>query len=143
MITVFVNGAFDMLHSEHVKLLECAKRLGNILIIGLNSDDSIRYLKGKNRPINNQNDRKYILESIKYVDKVIIFNEYTPCNLLKEIKPNIVVKGSDYNINTINQEERKIVESNGGRFIFRPTDLTISTTNILKKLYENNRFFCF
>lgn len=96
MITVFTNGCFDILHVGHIKLLEYCKTLGDRLIVGLNSDNSVKKLKGNNRPINLEKDRKLCLESIKYVDKVIIFNEETPINIINDIKPDIIVKGGDY-----------------------------------------------
>jgi len=93
---VFTNGCFDILHLGHVKYLETAKSLGDILILGLNSDSSVSALKGDDRPINSQNDRAYILAAMEVVDYVVIFDEDTPYNLIKLIKPNILVKGSDY-----------------------------------------------
>ncbi len=93
---IFTNGCFDILHRGHIDLLKYCYSLGDIVIVGLNSDDSVRSLKGINRPINSQKDRKIILESIKYVHQVIVFNENTPYNLIKEIKPDIIVKGGDY-----------------------------------------------
>ena len=93
---VFTNGCFDILHIGHVKYLEKAKNFGDILILGLNSDDSTHRLKGKNRPINTQDDRAYILASLEVVDYVVIFNEDTPLNLIKLIKPDVLVKGGDY-----------------------------------------------
>ena len=93
---VFTNGCFDILHIGHVKYLEKAKNFGDILILGLNSDDSTHRLKGKNRPINTQDDRAYILASLEVVDYVVIFNEDTPLDLIKLIKPDVLVKGGDY-----------------------------------------------
>lgn len=93
---VFTNGCFDILHVGHIQLLKYCKSIGDLVVIGLNSDDSISRLKGPQRPINNQEDRKTMLESIKYVDKVLIFDELTPLNLIKKIKPDIIVKGGDY-----------------------------------------------
>ena len=93
---IFTNGCFDILHLGHVKYLEAAKKFGDILIIGLNSDKSVKALKGDYRPIIQQNDRAYILASLKVVDYVVIFNEKTPYNLIKAIKPHTLVKGSDY-----------------------------------------------
>ncbi len=93
---VFTNGCFDILHLGHIKYLEKAKSLGDILIIGLNSDRSVSVLKGDERPINSQNDRAYLLAAIEVVDHVVIFDEDTPYNLIKIIQPNILVKGSDY-----------------------------------------------
>jgi D-beta-D-heptose 7-phosphate kinase/D-beta-D-heptose 1-phosphate adenosyltransferase len=96
MINIFTNGCFDIIHVGHIELLKYAKSLGDKLIVGLNSDNSIKTLKGKSRPINFQEDRKKILESIKYVDEVIIFDELTPIELIKKVKPNVIVKGGDY-----------------------------------------------
>ena len=93
---VFTNGCFDILHIGHVKYLEKAKNFGDILILGLNSDHSTHRLKGKNRPINTQDDRAYILASLEVVDYVVIFNEDTPLDLIKLIKPDVLVKGGDY-----------------------------------------------
>jgi D-beta-D-heptose 7-phosphate kinase/D-beta-D-heptose 1-phosphate adenosyltransferase len=97
MKIVFTNGCFDILHVGHVKLLQYSKSLGDKLIVGLNSDLSIKKIKGEKRPINNEYDRKILLESLKYVDEVIIFEEDTPIELIKQIKPDIIVKGGDYN----------------------------------------------
>ena len=93
---IFTNGCFDIIHRGHIELLNFCFSLGDKVIVGLNSDNSIKRLKGNSRPVNSQQDRKTILESIKYVHKVIVFNEDTPYNLIKEIKPNIIVKGGDY-----------------------------------------------
>ena len=93
---VFTNGCFDILHIGHVKYLEKAKNFGDILILGLNSDNSTQRLKGKNRPINTQDDRAYILASLEMVDYVVIFNEDTPLDLIKLIRPDVLVKGGDY-----------------------------------------------
>ena len=96
MSVVFTNGCFDILHRGHLELLKYCKGTGNTVIVGLNSDKSVKRLKGDRRPINSQEDRKYFLESLKFVDKVIVFEEDTPYNLIKQIKPDIVVKGGDY-----------------------------------------------
>jgi D-beta-D-heptose 7-phosphate kinase / D-beta-D-heptose 1-phosphate adenosyltransferase len=93
---VFTNGCFDILHIGHIKYLEKAKSFGDILILGLNSDDSIRRLKGENRPINTQTDRSYILAALEVVDYLVIFDEDTPIELIKLIKPDLLVKGGDY-----------------------------------------------
>jgi D-beta-D-heptose 7-phosphate kinase/D-beta-D-heptose 1-phosphate adenosyltransferase len=93
---IFTNGCFDLLHSGHVKYLETAKTFGDVLILGLNSDKSVRTLKGGNRPINTEKDRGYILAALEAVNYVVIFDEDTPYNLIKAISPNILVKGSDY-----------------------------------------------
>ena len=95
-MVVFTNGCFDIIHRGHLELMSYCKSIGSRVIVGINSDDSIRRLKGESRPINNCNDRKFMLESLKYVDEVIVFNENTPLNLIKKIKPDIIVKGGDY-----------------------------------------------
>ena len=93
---IFTNGFFDLLHVGHIELLKYAKCLGDYLIVGINSDNSIKRLKGLSRPINNQITRKIILESIKYVDEVVVFDEDTPIEIIKKIQPKIIVKGGDY-----------------------------------------------
>lgn len=96
MIKVFTNGCFDILHIGHVRCLEYAKKQGDYLVVGLNSDTSVKKLKGKDRPFNTQSLRKEILEALRCVDEVIIFEEDTPYNLIFKIKPDIIVKGGDY-----------------------------------------------
>ena len=98
---VFTNGCFDLIHAGHIKLLERARKLGDVLIVGLNSDGSVRRLKGKGRPIVPQSDRARILDSIKYVDYVVIFKEDTPLKLIKELRPDVLVKGGDYKLKEI------------------------------------------
>ena len=93
---VFTNGCFDLLHAGHVRYLEVAKSFGDVLILGLNSDRSVKELKGESRPINNQNDRAYILAALEAVDYVVVFEEDTPYELIKTIEPHILVKGGDY-----------------------------------------------
>ena len=96
MRVIFTNGCFDIIHRGHLELLKYAKSLGDKLVVGINSDDSVKRLKGESRPINLEDDRKFILESLKYVDEVIIFNEDTPYRLIKQLIPDIIVKGGDY-----------------------------------------------
>jgi len=98
---VFTNGCFDLLHAGHVRYLEAAKSFGDVLIVGLNSDRSVRELKGESRPINNENDRAYILAALEVVDYVVLFDEDTPYKLIKTIKPNTLVKGGDYEGQTV------------------------------------------
>ena len=97
MSLVFTNGCFDILHRGHVELLKFCKGDGNTVFVGINSDTSVKRLKGADRPVNNQDDRKFMLESLKYVDKVFIFEDDTPYDLISRIKPDFIVKGSDYN----------------------------------------------
>ena len=93
---IFTNGCFDILHRGHVELFEFCHSIGDKVIVGLNSDSSVKKLKGDSRPINSQNDRKKILESIKWIDEVIIFEDETPIRLIEKIMPDIIVKGGDY-----------------------------------------------
>jgi D-beta-D-heptose 7-phosphate kinase/D-beta-D-heptose 1-phosphate adenosyltransferase len=101
MSVIFTNGCFDIVHRGHLELLKYCRSLGNKVIVGLNSDISVKKIKGKRRPINNQNDRKFLLESLIYVDEVIIFEENTPYQLIKKIKPDIIVKGGDYTVESV------------------------------------------
>tara|TARA_R110002110_G_scaffold65929_6_gene181171 strand:- start:891 stop:1280 length:390 start_codon:yes stop_codon:yes gene_type:complete len=98
---IFTNGCFDIIHRGHIELLRYCQNQGKKVIVGLNSDKSISRLKGADRPINNQADRKLILESLIYVDEVVIFEEDTPYNLIKCINPDIIVKGGDYTVKEV------------------------------------------
>lgn len=129
---VFTNGCFDILHVGHVRYLTTAKSFGDILIVGLNTDSSVKMLKGENRPINNENDRAEVLLGLKAVDYVVMFGERTAENLVSEIRPDIYVKGGDYTIDKI--PEAKIVQSYGGRVELVKFVDGHSTTNILQKL---------
>ena len=129
---VFTNGCFDIIHAGHVRYLTTAKNFGDVLIVGLNSDSSVRKLKGASRPINNQADRAEVLLALKPVDYVIIFDELTAENLIAKVKPDIYVKGSDYNLDTL--PEAKIVQSYGGRVEFVNLVAGKSTSNIIKKI---------
>jgi len=110
---VFTNGVFDLIHSGHVDYLSKAKKLGDVLIVGLNSDDSVKRIKGDKRPILNQAERAFILSNIKPVDYVVVFEEDTPENLISEIIPDILVKGADWAVEKIVGKD--IVEKNGGK----------------------------
>ena len=109
---VFTNGCFDILHPGHIHILSSAKSLGDILVVGLNSDLSVRKLKGDKRPIVSQDDRSRVLLSLRFVDYVVIFNELTPLNVIKKIKPDFLVKGGDYNENDIVGSD--FVKASGG-----------------------------
>ena len=129
---VFTNGCFDLLHVGHIRYLAQAKRLGDFLIIGLNSDSSVKELKGENRPINSFEDRATLLSAIESVDLVIMFEEQTPENLIKDIVPDILVKGGDYNIEDI--VGYQIVIQNGGQVKTLSFYDGYSTTNYIKKI---------
>ncbi len=131
---VFTNGCFDLIHLGHVDYLRRAKQLGDVLIVGLNSDDSVKRLKGPNRPIVPQNDRAEILDSLKPVDFVVIFDQDTPYELIKLVQPNILVKGGDYNPDEIVGAD--LVTSYGGKVVTVPFVPNRSTTNIVKKILE-------
>jgi D-beta-D-heptose 7-phosphate kinase/D-beta-D-heptose 1-phosphate adenosyltransferase len=98
---IFTNGCFDVLHLGHLKLLEESKKLGDKLVVGLNSDASVKRLKGSNRPINNQETRKLQLEALPWVDEVVIFEDDTPYELIERVKPDLIVKGGDYSVETV------------------------------------------
>lgn len=96
MKTIFTNGVFDIIHSGHIRLFIWAKSQGDKLVVGLNSDKSVKRLKGESRPINNEMERIFVLNAIRYIDDVLVFDEDTPYELIKRIKPDMIVKGSDY-----------------------------------------------
>lgn len=131
---VATNGCFDVLHYGHVKMLKFAKRKGDYLIVGLNSDKSVKKIKGKNRPINNQRHRKKVLEELRSVDAVFIFNKTTCEDFLKTVKPDVYVKGGDYNINSLNEKEKNALKSCNSKIIFVKFKKGLSSTNILNKI---------
>ncbi len=129
---IFTNGCFDIIHAGHISYLKEAKALGDILIVGLNSDESVRRLKGKDRPIVNERDRAYVLANLKPVDYVILFDEDTPSELIKEIKPDVLVKGGDYEGKSIAGSD--IVEASGGKTVLINFIKGKSTSEIIKKI---------
>lgn len=129
---VFTNGCFDLLHKGHIDLLYKASTYGDKLVVGINSDESVRKLKGENRPIENQNIRKKKLLKLKFVDEVPIFQESTPLKIIKTICPNVLIKGDDYNIGEIIGAE--FVTSMGGKVITIPLTPGFSTTLSIKKM---------
>lgn len=129
---VFTNGCFDLLHVGHVRYLAQAKKLGDFLIIGLNSDCSVKELKGEDRPINSFEDRATLLSAIESVDSVIKFEEQTPENLIKDIVPDILVKGGDYNIEDI--VGYQTVMQNGGQVKTLSFYDGYSSTNYINKI---------
>ena len=143
MRTIFTNGCFDIIHIGHIKLLKYCHKLAHEVpyggqskvVVGLNSDASVRRLKGDTRPINNEKDRMYILEALRYVDDVIIFDEDTPYELIKQVQPAIIVKGGDYDGTVTDKDDPKYVVGSD------LADVKIfniieghSTTNVLEKL---------
>lgn len=128
---VFTNGCFDLIHFGHVSYLRRARALGDFLIIGLNSDDSVRRLKGKRRPLNSEKDRAEILSELSSVGCVTIFREDTPLRLLKSLKPHFLVKGSDWSLEEI--AGREVVESYGGKVKRIPLVIGRSTTQLIRR----------
>ncbi len=128
----FTNGCFDILHAGHVSYLNKAKSLVDVLILGLNSDDSIRRIKGKNRPINNQEDRALVVASLECIDFVVLFSEDTPENLIKAIKPDMLIKGADWKNKTVAGCD--FVQKYGGKCEFIELLNNRSTTNIIEKI---------
>ena len=129
---VSTNGCFDILHVGHVRILKQSKELGDALVVGINSDASVKKLKGEDRPINNQDDRAELLSSLECVDIVSIFDEGTPVEFLKVVKPNIHVKGADYKPQDL--EETPVVESFGGEVKILPLVPQKSTTSLVEKI---------
>lgn len=132
---VTTNGCFDILHVGHVRYLEETKKYGDVLIVALNSDKSVRRLKGEGRPINNENDRAEVLNGLKSVDYVVLFDEDSPADLLAEIKPDVHTKGADYTVETL--PEAKIIMENGGRLEFIKFVEGKSTTSTIAKINAN------
>lgn len=129
---VFTNGCFDLIHSGHILYLSEAKKLGDILIIGLNSDDSVKRLKGNGRPINNETDRAIVLDALKFVDYLTIFDEDTPFELISLLKPDVLVKGGDYKADEVVGAD--IVKANGGEIVIIPYVQGKSTSAIIQKI---------
>lgn len=129
---VFTNGCFDLIHAGHIYLLKRAKSLGDILIVGLNSDRSVKKIKGNDRPIYSEKERAFILSEIKPVDYVVLFNDETPLKLIEAIKPDVLVKGSDWELRNIVGSD--IVKGHGGKVVRVPIFKNLSTTYILKKI---------
>src|SRR5678815_3702183 len=131
---VVTNGCFDLLHRGHVTYLQAARSQGEALLVGLNSDVSVGQLKGPDRPLNAEADRAAVLAALESVDAVCIFAEKTATRFIERAQPDIYVKGGDYTVETLNQEERKVVESAGGKIMVLPVVPGKSTTALLKKL---------
>jgi D-glycero-beta-D-manno-heptose 1-phosphate adenylyltransferase len=131
---VVTNGCFDILHPGHVTYLETARGFGDGLLVGINSDDATRQLKGPNRPVNSQDDRATVLAALESVSGVCIFTDKTATRFLDRAQPDIYVKGGDYTLETLNQDERRAVESAGGKIKLVPFVPGKSTTAILEKI---------
>ncbi len=129
---VFTNGCFDILHAGHVRYLKESKKFGDILIVGLNSDVSVKKIKGESRPINPEMDRAEVLAGLEAVSYIVLFDETSPVKLLEEIKPDIYTKGADYTVETL--PEAKTVLSYGGKIEFIKFLEGRSTTKIIDKI---------
>lgn len=129
---VFTNGCFDVLHLGHVRYLQKAKKLGDVLVIGLNSDASTGRLKGPGRPVNSQKDRAQVLRALRFVDRVVIFSEDTPEKLIRKLRPDVLVKGGDWRGKEI--AGGAFVRSYGGKVKFLPFVKGLSTTGLLAKI---------
>ena len=128
----FTNGCFDILHAGHVRYLNAAKELGDILIIGLNSDSSVSALKGPTRPVNSEDDRAEVIAGLQAVDNVIIFSDATAERLVATIKPDIYVKGGDYTVDKL--PEAQVAAAYGGKTVLIPEVPGRSSSNIIKKI---------
>ena len=129
---VFTNGCFDILHAGHVRYLAAARALGDVLILGLNSDASVRRLKGETRPVNSEADRAEVVGALKSVDYVVIFGEDTAEDLIAKVQPAVYAKGGDYTLETL--PEARIVESYGGEVAFIPLVEGKSTTGMIARM---------
>lgn len=131
---VFTNGCFDIIHKGHVAYLNEAKKLGDLLVVGINSDASVKRLKGPERPINQEMDRQYVMSQLKPVDFVEVFEEDTPLNLILKVKPSVLVKGGDWKIEQI-VGGKEVIENGGEVFSLQFVD-GYSTTSIIHKIQK-------
>ncbi|MDR3377850.1 MAG: adenylyltransferase/cytidyltransferase family protein [Verrucomicrobiae bacterium] len=131
---VVTNGCFDILHLGHVTYLETARNFGDALLLGVNGDTAVQSLKGPGRPVNSQTDRALVLAALQSVDGVCIFTDATATKFLTAAQPDIYVKGGDYTLDTLNQDERRAVESAGGTIVLVPFVPGKSTTGLLEKI---------
>jgi len=134
---VVTNGCFDILHRGHIELLYRARRLGDVLIVGVNSDASVRQLKGPTRPVNGQDDRVCLVAALESVTIATIFEDTRATELLKMLAPHVWVKGGDYTLETLDQDEVRAVQSNDGRIEIIPTIAGYSTTGLLERGQEH------
>jgi rfaE bifunctional protein nucleotidyltransferase chain/domain len=131
---VFTNGCFDIIHTGHIDYLEKAKNFGDYLVVGLNSDNSVKSIKGNTRPVNNELDRAKVLSALRPVDVVVIFNEQTPVQLIKIVNPDIHVKGGDYKADDL--PEKNVLDEIGAKIEIIPYLEGYSTTKIINKIKQ-------
>ena len=129
---VFTNGVFDLLHPGHVDVVDAARREGDVLVVGVNSDASVRRLKGPERPVRSEADRAFVLAALESVDVVVVFDEDTPFSLVQALQPDVIVKGGDYAAASIVGAD--IVATRGGRVVVVPIRVGQSTTSIIERL---------
>lgn len=132
---VFTNGVFDLLHPGHVDVLTKARRLGDFLVVGINSDASVKRLKGNERPIRSEAERAYVVAALEAVDRVVLFGEDTPLELITSLRPDVIAKGGDYSVETI--VGAKEIQGWGGRVEVIPLTPGHSTTSIIQKLRDS------
>ena len=132
---VFTNGVFDLLHPGHVRYLQAARAHGDLLIVGLNSDASVRRNKGPERPINPEHERAEVLAAIACVDAVSIFDDETPADIIRRVQPDVLVKGADWPADQI--VGRDTVEARGGKVILEPVEQGYSTTTLVKRIQSS------
>ncbi len=132
---VFTNGCFDLIHPGHVRYLEAARALGDLLVVAVNSDSSVRGLKGDKRPINNEQDRAEVLAGLQAVDYVVIFSEPDPYRVIKEVQPDVLVKGGDWPVEKIIGGD--IVTARGGKVVNVPFVEGSSTTGVIEKIVKS------
>lgn len=134
---VVTNGCFDLLHAGHVTYLEAARHQGDALLVGVNSDATVRELKGPGRPVNHETDRALVLAALQNVDAVCIFQERDAVHFLATVQPDIYVKGGDYTLDTVNQDERRLIEGAGGKIVLLAHVPGKSTTGLLHQMKAN------
>lgn len=131
---VLTNGCFDLLHVGHVRYLQAARALGDALAVAINGDDSVRKLKGKGRPLNSEKDRAEIIAALDCVDYVVVFPELRATSLLKKVRPSIYVKGGDYTPETLDAEERAVLEDAGAEIRIVPFEAGHSTSELIERM---------
>jgi rfaE bifunctional protein nucleotidyltransferase chain/domain len=131
---VFTNGCFDILHTGHVRYLAEAKKLGDLLVVGLNSDTSVRELKGEGRPLNSQEDRAEVMAALEAVDYVVVFDEKRVDSLLREVRPDIYAKGGDYTVDSFDQGEVAVLREIGAKIHILPLVPGKSTTKLVEAI---------
>jgi len=135
---VATNGCFDVLHVGHVRYLAAARKFGDVLVVGLNGDDSVRQLKGANRPVNRERDRAEVLTALESVDYVTIFPEKRAANFLRATQPTVYAKGGDYTADTLDPEERAVLSEFGTRIEIIPFEEGYSTSELLTRIGRND-----